>query len=78
MRDDVKKIGYYILQDEYLKRRNVVVDENDLKQVINEFPSDWFLYSFDDRIKFITLALKNNLNIKDVVNNSNKVMEEKK
>ena len=78
MRDDVKKIGYYILQDEYLKRRNVVVDENDLKQVINEFPSDWFLYSLDDRIKFITLALKNNLNIKDVVNNSNKVMEEKK
>lgn len=74
MNGDVKEIAYYILQNEYFKRRNIEIDENNLLKIAKFFPKDWFiLYSLEDRIEIISEALKNNVDIEiALINKKNK------
>ena len=75
MNNDVKELAYFVLQDEYLKRKNIENSEENLKQIISIFPSNWFIkYSLDTRIKIISIALKNNIDLEEalVINDENK------
>lgn len=67
MDDKAKEIAYDILQHEYIKRKNINVSDENIREILNLFPNEWFTcYSLEKRIKIISLALKNNINIEEV------------
>ena len=71
MNEDVKEISYYILQSEYLKRKNIDSSEENFAKIVKVFPEDWFTkYSLDEKIKFISIALKNNIDLENVLETS--------
>lgn len=72
MDNTVNEIAYNILQNEYLKRKNISTSEDNIKNIILAFPEDWFLkYSIEKRIKIISFALKNNLEIQEIIDSKN-------
>ena len=59
-----KEIAYSILQNEYLKRRNIQISEANFDEINRQFPPDWFTcFSLDSRIRIISHALKNNIDL---------------
>lgn len=69
MDNEINEIAYSLLQNEYLRRKSISSDEKNLKNIIKELPYDWFLsYSLEERIKIISSALKNHLDIEEVIN----------
>lgn len=73
MDNNVQEIAYNLLQYEYLKRKKVFISESNLKKIFEYFPEDWHIrYSLDDRIKIISLALKNNVDIEEVIQEKNR------
>lgn len=68
MNNEVNEIAYNILQNEYLKRKNISSNEENLKNIIKEFPEDWFLiYSIEERIRIMSIALKNNIDLEEAI-----------
>ena len=68
MKNKLEEITYNLLQNEYFRRRGINVSLLELRDIIKMFPEDWFLkYSIDERINIITLALKNNIKLDEVI-----------
>lgn len=64
MDNNAKEIAYDILQHEYLKRRNISINDGNFNEIMNFFPNEWFnCYSLDKRVEIISTALKNNVDI---------------
>ena len=68
MDNNVNEVSYALLQNEYFKRKNIDVSKNNLNDFVNFFPEDWFLvYSLEERINIISIALKNNMDLNDAI-----------
>lgn len=68
MNSDVNELAYNLLQHEYLKKKEISQSEDNIKTIMNLFPEDWFLiYPIEERIEIISIALKNDLDIRDVI-----------
>lgn len=69
MNDNVQEIGYYLLQDEYLKRlsssKNITVEE--MTNSYDCFPVEWFNYSCERRIEILQQALSTNQTVDEIM-----------
>ena len=63
------ELAYLILQNKYLKLRTKKISENEILTSINDiFPEDWTIkYDIQSRIEILGKALKENKDIKDII-----------
>lgn len=70
MNDVNNEFAYNLLQYEYLRRKGFSNSESELSEIFKVFPEDWFLkYTLKQRIDIISVALKNELDLSDVIEN---------
>lgn len=75
MNENVQEIGYYLLQNEYLKRlsssKNMTIEE--MTNSYDCFPVEWFDYSYERRIEILQQALRNNQTIDEIMYDNSKI-----
>ena len=75
MNENVQEIGYYLLQNEYLKRlsssKNMTIEE--MTNSYDCFPVEWFDYSYERRIEILQQALRNNQTIDEIMYYNSKI-----
>lgn len=75
MNENVQEIGYYLLQNEYLKRlsssKNMTIEK--MTNSYDCFPVEWFDYSYERRIEILQQALRNNQTIDEIMYDNSKI-----
>lgn len=72
MENNTDYIAYLILQNEYLKQNGLqnLTNEQLLLVFPKYFPNNWQLeYSLDEKIRFISQAIKSKTNLHNIIDN---------
>ncbi len=77
MENNVEEISYLLLQNEYLKIMGVDnFSEIEISKEFNKFfPENWMIdYDISEKIKLLSRAIKEKNNIKNIVENDEKIL----